>query len=357
MSESLKDETCESFSKKLRERFDERAQEIYDKISVKFLVKELSLENAELNVKIQELEEVIKNGKAESRAMLDRIRSQSERIHKEQRDLQSAQERIKQLEKDVADRDLWLAGSGEEIRKKGATILEQRAENADLHGKLMAVTAERDAARAKVQELEKLKADPKPAITVSYSLINKDGTRIDGSKDSVMEVARLAKENAQLKLDVEELNKAIDRLRDTISVRERESYAHLTARKERDADLDDLRRRIANAISRPPLEVNGAACDNDELVDAVNRVMRMADKRIKELEASITQWPGCGDPVVEQVVQTLRARSAVGQAKYGVTLHASKEDKVAFLRHLLHEQCDACNYTQKLLNLEEGKAV
>jgi hypothetical protein len=57
------------------------------------------------------------------------------------------------------------------------------------------------------------------------------------------------------------------------------------------------------------------------------------------------------DPVVERVVHTLRSRSKVGVAKYGVTLASSPDGTARMLRHLLEELLDAANYVQKLIDL------
>ena len=57
------------------------------------------------------------------------------------------------------------------------------------------------------------------------------------------------------------------------------------------------------------------------------------------------------DPIVEQVVEKLRNRSAVGIKKYNTTLQSNNTDN--FLLHLQLELADAVNYIEKLLTQKE----
>ncbi len=52
------------------------------------------------------------------------------------------------------------------------------------------------------------------------------------------------------------------------------------------------------------------------------------------------------DPIVEQVIEKFKARSALGIAKYGTTLAENNSDD--FLTHLQEELMDAILYIQKL---------
>lgn len=54
------------------------------------------------------------------------------------------------------------------------------------------------------------------------------------------------------------------------------------------------------------------------------------------------------DPIVTQVIDKFEARSALGIAKYGTTLHDNNADD--FLLHLQEELMDAILYIQKLRN-------
>lgn len=57
------------------------------------------------------------------------------------------------------------------------------------------------------------------------------------------------------------------------------------------------------------------------------------------------------DIVVQNVLRKYSNRSKVGIDKYGTTLEESKEDTVAFIRHLQEELMDATLYCEKLLKL------
>jgi len=54
------------------------------------------------------------------------------------------------------------------------------------------------------------------------------------------------------------------------------------------------------------------------------------------------------DPIVEQVIQKMRARSRDGIAKYGTTLYDSPDGFYEFLNHLQEELLDGALYIQKL---------
>lgn len=54
------------------------------------------------------------------------------------------------------------------------------------------------------------------------------------------------------------------------------------------------------------------------------------------------------DPIVESVIQKMRARSRDGITKYGTTLYDSPDGFYEFLNHLQEELMDASLYIEKL---------
>lgn len=54
------------------------------------------------------------------------------------------------------------------------------------------------------------------------------------------------------------------------------------------------------------------------------------------------------DPIVEDVIKTMRARSRDGILKYGTTLYDSPDGFYKFLNHLQEELMDAALYIEKL---------
>jgi len=54
------------------------------------------------------------------------------------------------------------------------------------------------------------------------------------------------------------------------------------------------------------------------------------------------------DPIVEDVIKTMRARSRDGILKYGTTLYDSPDGFYKFLNHLQEELMDATLYIEKL---------
>lgn len=60
------------------------------------------------------------------------------------------------------------------------------------------------------------------------------------------------------------------------------------------------------------------------------------------------------DPIVEKNVALLRARSAVGVAKYGVTLGRDDLALLDWLRHALEEALDQANYLQAAITRIEA---
>jgi len=54
------------------------------------------------------------------------------------------------------------------------------------------------------------------------------------------------------------------------------------------------------------------------------------------------------DPIVEDVINTMRARSRDGILKYGTTLYNSPDGFYKFLNHLQEELMDATLYIEKL---------
>ena len=54
------------------------------------------------------------------------------------------------------------------------------------------------------------------------------------------------------------------------------------------------------------------------------------------------------DPIVEDVINTMRARSRDGILKYGTTLYDSPDGFYKFLNHLQEELMDATLYIEKL---------
>ncbi len=58
------------------------------------------------------------------------------------------------------------------------------------------------------------------------------------------------------------------------------------------------------------------------------------------------------DPIVEDVINTMRARSRDGILKYGTTLYDSPDGFYKFLNHLQEELMDATLYIEKLKKLK-----
>ena len=54
------------------------------------------------------------------------------------------------------------------------------------------------------------------------------------------------------------------------------------------------------------------------------------------------------DPIVEKVINKMRARSRDGIIKYGTTLYDSPDEFYKFLNHLQEELMDATLYIEKL---------
>ena len=54
------------------------------------------------------------------------------------------------------------------------------------------------------------------------------------------------------------------------------------------------------------------------------------------------------DPIVEDVINTMKARSRDGILKYGTTLYDSPDGFYKFLNHLQEELMDATLYIEKL---------
>jgi hypothetical protein len=54
------------------------------------------------------------------------------------------------------------------------------------------------------------------------------------------------------------------------------------------------------------------------------------------------------DPIVESVIQKMKARSRDGITKYGTTLYDSPDGFYKFLNHLQEELMDATLYIEKL---------
>lgn len=53
------------------------------------------------------------------------------------------------------------------------------------------------------------------------------------------------------------------------------------------------------------------------------------------------------DKVIERVINKIKARSDVGYAKYGVTLHDDEQTLETWLTHIQEELMDAVNYIEK----------
>ena len=83
----------------------------------------------------------------------------------------------------------------------------------------------------------------------------------------------------------------------------------------------------------------------------------MSDSIKKWFEMNEDRWPADStyshndikkDPIVEDVINTMRARSRDGILKYGTTLYDSPDGFYKFLNHLQEELMDATLYIEKL---------
>ena len=79
-----------------------------------------------------------------------------------------------------------------------------------------------------------------------------------------------------------------------------------------------------------------------------NAALRERAARL-ECELFWLKVPMSADPAVEMNVVLLRARSAVGLKKYGVTMADSKLPLRAWLVHALEESLDHANYLQRAM--------
>lgn len=59
------------------------------------------------------------------------------------------------------------------------------------------------------------------------------------------------------------------------------------------------------------------------------------------------------DPIVEDVVRTLRARSREGIQKYGTTLYDSPDGFYKWIQHAQEEAMDFILYLEKIKNLNK----
>lgn len=90
------------------------------------------------------------------------------------------------------------------------------------------------------------------------------------------------------------------------------------------------------------------------------------------LKASHMTVPGCGDPIVEglcsrllnggtmfipSLIDKLRARSRVGQAKYGSTMARTDITRAEWLKHAQDEALDLVVYLEKLLSNPGNEAM
>jgi len=65
----------------------------------------------------------------------------------------------------------------------------------------------------------------------------------------------------------------------------------------------------------------------------------------------------CGDSVVDAVVRKFLSRSAVGQAKYGVTLDRADLSMIEWITHAQEEFMDGILYLEKLKQLTLAKSA
>jgi len=74
---------------------------------------------------------------------------------------------------------------------------------------------------------------------------------------------------------------------------------------------------------------------------------------------SVRLWPssriargcidmGCGDSVVDSVVESFVSRSKAGQAKYGTTMDRNDLTPIEWIQHLQEELMDAIIYLEKV---------
>jgi len=80
--------------------------------------------------------------------------------------------------------------------------------------------------------------------------------------------------------------------------------------------------------------------------DSIKKWEEMMESEGYVTNSTYTHTPK--DPIVENVVNTMRARSREGVSKYGTTLYDSPDGFYKFLNHLQEELMDATLYIEKL---------
>jgi hypothetical protein len=80
--------------------------------------------------------------------------------------------------------------------------------------------------------------------------------------------------------------------------------------------------------------------------DSIKKYSEMLEAEIYVSDSTFNHIPK--DPIVEDVVRTMRARSREGIQKYGTTLYDSPDGFYKFLNHLQEELMDGILYIEKI---------
>ena len=82
--------------------------------------------------------------------------------------------------------------------------------------------------------------------------------------------------------------------------------------------------------------------------DSVEKWYEMNEDDRWTMDSTYTHHKIPKDPIVEKVIDTMRARSRDGVIKYGTTLYDNPDGFYKFLNHLQEELMDAVLYIEKI---------